>query len=441
MRKKNISLAYYPREWQADCHKRKARFRVLALHRRAGKTELALMELIDAALKTTADLAYYVYLAPFLKQAKTIAWARLKQRLGPLLNVNALTVNESELSIKLAHNGAVIRIFGGDNPDALRGVRLDGVVIDEVAQIKPEVWQDIIQPALSDRKGWALFIGTPSGVNLFSELFFRAKTLPDWSSALYTVYDTDALDTDEIARLRRDMSETSFSREYLCDFSAAGEDQLISLSDVQAATQRHYAITEYQWAPRILGVDPARFGDDRSVIFPRQGMVAFPPIVLRGVDNMDLASRVAAKIAEWQPDAVFVDAGNGSGVIDRLRQLKYEVTEVWFGGRPIDEAYKDKRTEMWCGLAEWIKLGGAIPDDVALKQDLAAPTYAFTQTGKRVLESKDDLKARGLPSPDLGDALALTFAAPVAAKTRFERQRDELARPRSRGEYNPLDMV
>jgi hypothetical protein len=237
------------------------------------------------------------------------------------------------------------------------------------------------------------------------------------------------------------MSETSFSREYLCDFSAAGEDQLISLSDVQAATQRHYAITEYQWAPRILGVDPARFGDDRSVIFPRQGMVAFPPIVLRGVDNMDLASRVAAKIAEWQPDAVFVDAGNGSGVIDRLRQLKHEVTEVWFGGRPIDEAYKDKRTEMWCGLAEWIKLGGAIPDDVALKQDLAAPTYAFTQTGKRVLESKDDLKARGLPSPDLGDALALTFAAPVAARTRFERQRDELARPRSRGEYNPLDMV
>jgi hypothetical protein len=350
-------------------------------------------------------------------------------------------VNESELSIKLAHNGAVIRIFGGDNPDALRGVRLDGVVIDEVAQIKPEVWQDIIQPALSDRKGWALFIGTPSGVNLFSELFFRAKTLPDWASALYTVYDTDALDTDEIARLRRDMSETSFSREYLCDFSAAGEDQLISLSDVQAATQRHYAITEYQWAPRILGVDPARFGDDRSVIFPRQGMVAFPPIVLRGVDNMDLASRVAAKIAEWQPDAVFVDAGNGSGVIDRLRQLKYEVTEVWFGGRPIDEAYKDKRTEMWCGLAEWIKLGGAIPDDVALKQDLAAPTYAFTQTGKRVLESKDDLKARGLPSPDLGDALALTFAAPVAARTRFERQRDELTRPRSRGEYNPLDMV
>ena len=404
-------------------------------------TELALMELIDAALKTTADLAYYVYLAPFLKQAKTIAWARLKQRLAPLLNVNAVTVNESELSIKLAHNGAVIRIFGGDNPDALRGVRLDGVVIDEVAQIKPEVWQDIIQPALSDRKGWALFIGTPSGVNLFSELYFRAGSLPDWHAALYTVYDTDALAQDEIARLRRDMSETSFSREYLCDFSAAGEDQLISLSDVQAATQRHYREPEYAFAPRILGVDPARFGDDRSVIFPRQGMVALPPIVMRGVDNMTLANRVAAKIAEWRPDAVFVDAGNGSGVIDRLRQLGHNVVEVWFGGKPIDEAYRDKRAEMWSAMADWLRLGGAIPDDVALKQDLAAPTYSFSPQGKRVLESKDDLKARGLPSPDLGDALALTFAAPVAPRSERERFFAANERRTERGEYNPLERL
>lgn len=437
---KEVSLGYYPREWQAECHRSRNRFTVLALHRRAGKTELAIMELIDAALKCQLELPYFVYVAPYLKQAKTIAWSRLKQRLAPLIMHNALTVNESDLSVVFRHNKAVIRIFGGDNPDALRGVRLDGVVMDEVAQIKPEVWQDILQPALSDRRGWALFIGTPAGVNLFSELFFRAERLPEWHSARYTVYDTGSLDPSEVERLRRDMHETSFSREYLCDFSAAGDNQLISLSDVQDAARRQIALTDYQYAPKILGVDPARFGDDRSVIFPRQGLVAFPPIVLRGVDNMELAARVASKIDEWKPDAVFCDAGAGSGVIDRLRQLRHAVIEVPFGGKPIDDQYINKRTEIWCVMADWIRMGGAIPDDVALKQDLAAPIYSYNLAGKKVLESKDELKARGLPSPDLGDALALTFSSPIAPKSERERFFEQHSRKVAH-EYNPLDLV
>lgn len=435
-----VSLGYYPRAWQAECHRSRKRFTVLALHRRAGKTELAIMELIDAALKCQLELPYFVYVAPYLKQAKTIAWSRLKQRLAPLIMHNALTVNESDLSVVFRHNKAVIRIFGGDNPDALRGVRLDGVVMDEVAQIKPEVWQDILQPALSDRRGWSLFIGTPAGVNLFSELFFRAERLPEWYSAKYTVYDTGSLDPAEVERLRRDMHETSFSREYLCDFSAAGDNQLISLSDVQDAARRQIALTDYQYAPKILGVDPARFGDDRSVIFPRQGLVAFPPIVLRGVDNMELAARVASKIDEWKPDAVFCDAGAGSGVIDRLRQLRHAVIEVPFGGKPIDDQYINKRTEIWCVMADWIRMGGAIPDDVALKQDLAAPIYSYNLAGKKVLESKDELKARGLPSPDLGDALALTFSSPIAPKSERERFFEQHSRKVAH-EYNPLDLV
>ena len=399
------------------------------------------MELLDKALRFDQELGLFFYVAPYLKQAKAIAWARLKQRLAPLVQTGAVEINESELSVRCRHNGAVVRLFGGDNPDAMRGVRLDGVVIDEVAQIKPEVWSNIIQPALSDRKGWALFIGTPDGVNLFSELFFRAQSLPDWHSARYTVYDTGSLDPAEVERLKRDMNEQAFAREYLCDFAAAGDDQLISLSDVQTATQRHYTLPEYQYAPRILGVDPARFGDDRSVIFSRQGLVGLPPIVLRGVDNMDLASRVAARITEWRPDAVFCDAGNGSGVIDRLRQLRHDVIEVHFGGKPLDEQYCNKRTEMWSAMADWLRLGGAIPDDVSLKQDLAAPTYSFNAAGKRMLESKDQLKARGMPSPDLGDALALTFAAPVAPRSAREMFFERTDRRKERGEYNPLDLL
>ena len=158
-----LDLQYYPREWQRECHMKRKRFTVLALHRRAGKTELAIMELIDKAARFDKELGLYFYIAPFLKQAKAIAWARLKQKIEPLRVANAVEVNESELSIRFKHNGALIRVYGADNPDAMRGVRLDGVVIDEVAQTKPEVWTQIIQPALSDRKGWAFLSVRPTG--------------------------------------------------------------------------------------------------------------------------------------------------------------------------------------------------------------------------------------------------------------------------------------
>lgn len=413
---KAISLQYHPREWQRDCHKSLKRFSVLALHRRAGKTELAIMQLLDRALRFDKDLGLFFYVAPFLKQAKAIAWARIKQRIESLRVHALIEISESELAIKIKHNGAVVRVFGADNPHAMRGVRLDGCVIDEVAQIKPEVWNDIIQPALSDRKGWALFIGTPQGVNLFSELYFKAQSTPEWYSAKFTVYDTSAIDPEEVIRLKRDMSETSFAREYMCDFSAAGDDQLISLSDVEAASKKELTERDVAYAPRILGVDPARFGDDRSVIFPRQGLQSFTPQIFRGIDNMDLASRVAAKIEEWKPDAVFVDAGNGGGVIDRLRQLGYDVIEVNFGGKPNDPRYLNKRAEMWFEVRDWLKLGGAIPNMVDLKQDLAAPIYWYDSAGRIQLEPKDDIKKRGLPSPDLADALALTFAQPVVKR-------------------------
>jgi len=414
-----IKLDYTPRTWQRECHIKKQRFSVYALHRRSGKTELAIMELIDKAMKTDKELAMFVYIAPFLRQAKAIAWARLKQKIEPLRRTSVIDINEGELSVRFKHNGAIIRLFGGDNPDALRGMRLDGCVIDEVAQIKNELWSDIVQPALSDRLGWSLFIGTPQGINLFSELYYKAIDESDWTAARYTVFDTDSLHPDEVTRLKRDMSETSFAREYLCDFSAQGDDQLIALADTEDAAKRIYQLDHVRLFPIILGIDPARFGDDRSVVFRRQGKQAFKPVVYRGIDNMELASRVANLIEEHKPDAVFCDAGAGSGVIDRLRQLDYDVIEIPFGGKAIKpDQYINRRTEMWWLMKQWIEEGGAIPNDVALKQELATPIYWYDNVGRRVLEGKDQIKKRlqGAGSPDLADALALTFALPVAKK-------------------------
>jgi hypothetical protein len=416
------------------------RFAVLVLHRRAGKTQLALMQLIDRALQCTAELANYVYLAPFLKQAKAIAWTRLKKVVEPLVLLNAAEVNEGELFVRLLHNGAVIRLYGGDNPDAMRGMRLDGIVIDEVAQIKPEVWNEIVQPALADRLGWAVFIGTPHGINLFSELYFAASSRPEWFVRSWTVYQTDTLDPKEVERQRAEMPENGFRREYLCDFAAAGDDQLLSLTDVEEAARRIYTDRDVFAQAVILGVDPARFGDDRSVIVRRQGLQMFKPQVYRGIDNMDLAGRVAAAIEEHKPHAVFVDSGAGAGVIDRLRQLGYSiVVEVPFGGKAVlDRQYVNRRTEMWFAMRDWIMAGGSIPNDQALKLELATPIYWFDPAGKKALESKDDIKKRLLDaaSPDIADALALTFAAPVHAPTELEQfRRQHRKKRRDEGDY------
>ncbi|NBR30328.1 MAG: hypothetical protein EBT83_18270 [Betaproteobacteria bacterium] len=209
----------------------------------------------------------------------------------------------------------------------------------------------------------------------------------------------------------------------MCDFSAAGDDQLISLSDTEEASRRQYKPGEFDDLPRILGIDPARFGDDRSVVVKRQGLVAYQPVVYRGLDNMALAGRVAAIIDEWDPDAVFIDAGAGSGVIDRLRQLDYDVIEVPFGGKAMNEAlYVNRRTEMWWLMREWLIAGGAIPRDQALKQELSTPIYWYDAAGRKVLEPKDEIKKRlnGGASPDIADALALTFAHPVKQRMPLE---------------------
>ena len=399
------------------------------------------MELLHQTARFKEPLGLFVYVAPLLKQAKAIAWARLKQKLDPFLRTAAVDINEADLSVTFKHNKATIRLFGGDNPDALRGVRLDGCVIDEVAQIKPEVWQDILQPALSDRRGWAMFIGTPNGLNLFSELFYRASSLPDWWAARYTVHDTDALDEDEVARLKRDMPEQAFAREYLCDFAAAGEDQLISLTDATAAAERKIADGDVIESPLVVGVDPARFGDDRSVIVLRQGLRMEPPQVFTGIDNMTLASAVANVIEDRDPDAVFIDSGAGAGVIDRLRQLGYDVIEVPFGGKATNPAlFINKRTEMWWSVKEWLDMGGCLPDRTDLTAELSTPTYWYDAVGRRCLESKDDIKKRlqGGGSPDIADALALTFAYPVAKQ--LPREVRERLLPRQR-DYDPYEEV
>lgn len=425
----HIEIPYCPRFPQTVIHQELEahRFCVLVAHRRMGKTVLAVNHLIKRAITDRKRRGMYAYIAPFRNQAKDIAWDYLKHYTAP---IPGSKFNEQELSVLLPNN-ATIRIYGADNPNALRGKYFDGAVLDEVAQMKPEVWGEIIRPALADRHGWAVFIGTPKGINLFSQMYDKALALQtagdqDWRAMLYSVDQTHVLPPSELESLKKEMSDNEFRQEFLCDFNAANDNALIPIDLVREAVTRQYRETDYQASPVILGVDVARFGSDSSVIFRRQGLVAFEPIVIRKFDNMAVADRVAIEIAAHKPAAVFIDAGNGQGVIDRLHQLRFPVTEVAFGGSAIDgDHYANLRIEMWDKMNQWLRAGGAIPPSEVLQADLSAPTYGFT-IGKnlKILESKDKIKERIGRSPDLADALALTFAAPVSPTlfARFERQ-------------------
>jgi hypothetical protein len=409
-------IPYRPRHPQGDVHAglEKARFSVVVAHRRMGKTVCVLNHLIKTALLLGRGDGRYAYVAPYRNQAKAIAWDYLRRYAGA---VPGAQFSEAELECRLP-NGSRIRLHGADNPDALRGIYLDGVVLDEVADMKPAVWGEIIRPALSDRNGWAVFIGTPKGQNLFHELWLGADA-PGWYRAMYRADETGVLPPEELDAARAAMSDAQYRQEFLCDFSAASDNVLITIDLASRAAGKPLTEKDVAGAPRLIGVDVARFGDDRSVICEREGLLCRPLLCLEKLDNMTLAGIVAREIGSFSPDAVFVDAGRGEGVIDRLRQLGHRVLEVNFGARATDSSrYANKRSEMWDAVRAWLEAGGSIPNDPALKSDLTAPSYSFDAAGRMALEKKERDKERGLRSPDAADALALTFAFPVAPRVR-----------------------
>jgi len=331
-RENEIIINYTPRYPEIHEAINKHRFSVLVFHRRAGKTVLSINELIRAALLCQKPFGMFNYIAPFRTQAKAIAWEYVKHYTAPLPR----TINESELSITLpSGNGtSKIRLWGADNPDALRGIYHDLAVIDEVSNLRPETWEEVIRPALADRDGRAIFIGTPQGPNLFKTLFDYASSNkdPDWFAANYPVYKTSVIAPEEIERIRDEMGPDAYGREFLCDFNVAGAQTLIPLALVNEAMDRNLPEFAYEDAPVIMGVDIARYGDDSTVVCIRRGLFVEPLISWKGISLMETAAEIAGLIDGRHPAAVFIDGiGIGAGVVDRLRDLRYFITKRGYG--------------------------------------------------------------------------------------------------------------
>jgi hypothetical protein len=212
----NVELDYCPRQVFEDFHDRTERWSVIVAHRRCGKTVLCINDLIYRALIEDKEDGRYAYVAPYMSQAKTIAFDYLLKYSRPVMAKS----NQAELWVELI-NGARIRLFGADNPDALRGLYLDGVVLDEYADMKPSIFGAVLRPLLADRKGWCTFIGTPKGHNAFWEVYNNATQDKSWYVKVLRASQTGLLDKAELDDAAKTMTQDQYLQEFECDFESA----------------------------------------------------------------------------------------------------------------------------------------------------------------------------------------------------------------------------
>lgn len=219
MANREIIISYSPRAPQLEIHQAvdEARFVVVVAHRRMGKTVSAINQLIKSAVMCNRERPRYAYIAPTYSQAKRVAFDYLTHYTRPLDAV----ANIAELRVDFWDRR--IQLYGSENPDSLRGQYFDGVILDEVGDQNPKIWNEIVRPALADRQGWAMFIGTPKGQNHFKELRDRAETEPNWKLLEFKASQTGIVNEDELKAAEREMGQEKYQQEFECSFSASVE--------------------------------------------------------------------------------------------------------------------------------------------------------------------------------------------------------------------------
>jgi len=355
-----------------------------------------------------AELAKWQGRSPFLKQAFT--WT--KQRIFANDHPETWFLSARGYS-KTADMDAIGRTLSG-----LHSL-FPFYLIDESGDIPPNMLRSAEQGLTSCEDGVILTAGnTTSHEGL---LYFACSTVRDqWFVVSITADPDDPKRTPRVDKEWARQQIELYGRDnpwvqafILGQFPAASINAILSVEEVEAAMKRVVKPDQYEWSQKRLGIDVARFGDDRSVIFPRQGLKAFRPVVMRHQRTTDIAARVAAAKAKWGSEVELIDdTGHwGHGVIDNLLAAGQSPIGIQFHAPAINQRYKNRRAEMWLEMAEWIRRGGGLPNIPELIPELTSPTYTFLN-GKFVLEDKDLVKQRIGRSPDLGDGLALTFALP-----------------------------
>ncbi len=256
-----LIIPYKPRTHQLKVHEllEGKRFAVVVAHRRFGKTVAALNHLIREAVLNQQETPRYAYIAPTYGQAKRVAWDYLVKYTTPIGGTN----NISELRVDFW--GRRIQLYGSDNPDSLRGQFFDGVIIDEVGDQNPKIWTDIVRPALTDRKGWCLFIGTPKGHNHFKELRDRAEKEDGWGLLEFKASETGVVDDTELKAARNEMGEDKYRQEFECSFDAAVEGSYYGQILNELEDKKHMQEIPWEELSRTFTAWDLGMGDSTSI--------------------------------------------------------------------------------------------------------------------------------------------------------------------------------
>lgn len=313
----------------------------------------------------------------------------------------------------------IFRGMKDQNAESIKSLEGYSIAWFEEAQTCSQRSLDLLRPTIRAPGSELWFTWNPRNKTDPIDIFLRGKK-PANAIVVRANYSDNPLFPDELEAERaldEQGDEARYRHIWLGDYEELSDAQLISAKDVENARKMKVDIHPHD--ELIIGVDVARYGDDKSVISIRRGRDAYTEAwrSFSKLDTMETAARVADEYDRLKPDALFVDeTGVGAGVVDRLRQLGYPVTPVNFGSKPdsLTEAkVANKRAEMWVRMREWLRSGGGIPDDDQLEAELTSVEYKHDANNAILLEKKEDMKKRGLPSPDMADALALTFAYPV----------------------------
>ncbi len=316
---------------------------------------------------------------------------------------------------------AVARTARKEDPTAMHGFHAPHIlyVVDEASGVPDEVFE-VMRGALTEQNARVVMTSNPTKTSgYFYDSHMNREAGQIWTRLHFSCLESPLVSEKFINDFKNEFGETSdtYRVRVLGEFPRASLSQFIPLDIVENATARATSLRRenFSYAPVILGADVSYFGDDRSVLFMRQGL--YSEILWEGsnIDTKAYADLIARFAFDLGHDRVFVDiTGWGAGVVDSLRGMGVTVTGVSNSSASALPQLHNKRMETWWRMKEWLEQGGCIPDNKILRDDLVAPEFTYSiGTGKMLLESKQSMKARRVPSPDFADALALTFAYPV----------------------------
>ena len=373
-------------------------------------------------------------------QLRSVTWAEITKWLALSLNSHWFEVSatrvmpakwltelvERDLKKGTRYWGVEGRLWSEENPDAYAGVHnFDGVMLifDEASGISDAIWAVAAGffTENTPNRFWMAFSNPRRNTGYFYEAFNAKRDF--WRNKVVDARSVEGTDKAVYEQLIQEYGPDSVQAhvEVYGEFPSAGDDQFIPVYLVDDATQRpRYKDAS---APIIIGVDPARFGADATVIAVRQGRDLNLIKRYRGDDTMEIVGRVIEAIEEFNPTLVVIDEGGlGAGIVDRLKEQRYkQVKGVNFGNKSTKPImYGNKRAEMWGNMREWLKTA-SVPTDKLLKSDLTSPKVKPDSKGTIFLEGKKEMKARGLASPDAADAIAVTFAYPVGNRTPVDK--------------------